>query len=124
MDIGSLCLVGIMAIAGFALMSRQMGRMGGRSYPGPTDTSGQSRGGGRTSGGRRAQPGNEYPGRQGGELFPPREGQQPQSGAPSQSSQQTDSLFPGSEQRAQGGGDSGGYPGRQGGRLFPPKDRK
>jgi hypothetical protein len=128
-DVVNLCLMAVIALAGFALASRQMGR--GRGYP---RGDGGTTGGGRTpgDGGRRGGAGGGYPGRQGGQLFPDRGDSQPASppSAPRPTSDARPnsggSVFPQSnDTRRSSGLDSdadNGYGGRRGGSLFPPKD--
>lgn len=101
MDIGSVCLMGIIAIASFALASRRMGRAGGRTYPRPGD--------GASTGGGRSGVNDGPPGRQGGPLFPPQGSQ----GGGRSSGMSSD--FGQSERGERG--DS--PPGRRGGSLFP-----
>ncbi len=71
-DLVNLCLMAVIALAGFALASRQMGR--GRGYPRGGTTGGQTpRGGGR--GGRTPSSSDDsyIGGRPRGELFPPKD---------------------------------------------------
>ncbi len=106
-DIVSLCLLGILIVVGFMLMTRMMSRAGARGGQGGMPTRGpnrpmaddpniESRGGF----GDQPQRGDGSPEQRGGSLFP-------QSGASSQSAR-----------------DENAYPGRRGGSLFPQNDAR
>ena len=98
-DITTLCLLAVFILVGFALMSRMMGRMGGRNYPGssggypqqprgpyrpevddPDIRSGGSIGRPADPGSSRTSSSGSPPGRRGGGLFPSRGGSSQSSG--------------------------------------------